>query len=85
MTISDFSLLELTDQLALLYTDGVYLCKRKSGKTTVLLYQLKNMYVEIFYLIYRREVHHVTYSDSVDIVDPYLASIPIGNFFSGEG
>jgi hypothetical protein len=85
MTISDFSLLKLTEQLALLYSDGVYLSKRKAGKMTVLLYQLQNVYVEIFYTSYRRVVHHISFSDSVDVLDPYLSSIPIGNFFSENG
>lgn len=79
MTISDFSLLKLTDQLAFLYEEGIYLCKRKSGKTTVLLYQLQNTYIEIFYIKYRRIVHHIRFSASPDILDPYLGSIEIGN------
>jgi len=79
MTISDFSLLKLTDQLAILYEEGVYLSKRKSGPTTVLLYQLQNAYIEIFYTQYRRIVHNITFSESTDILDPYLGSIEIEN------
>jgi hypothetical protein len=85
MTISNFSLLKLTDQLALLYSEGVFLCKRRSGKMVVLLFQLNNVYVEIFYTKYRRIVHHISYSESVDILDPYLSAISIENFLSGEG
>jgi hypothetical protein len=80
MTITDFSLLKLTDQLALLYTEGVYLSKRKTGKMTVLLFQLHDTYIEIFYIEYRRVVHHIRYSSSTEILDPYLDSIDIGNF-----
>lgn len=80
MTTTDFSLLTLTDQLALLYQDGVYLSKRKAGTMTVLLFQFQNMYVEIFYTKYRRVVHHIAYSASTDILDPYLASIPMRIF-----
>lgn len=80
MTISDFSLLKLTDQLALLYTEGVFLCKRKSGSMTVLLFQFQSTYIEIFYTRYRRVVHHIRYSQSTRILDPYLSSIVIGNF-----
>ena len=82
MTIFDFSLLKITDQLTLLYTDGVYLCKRKAGKMTVLLFQFQNAYVEIFYSKYRQVVHHIEYSASTEILDPYLSSIAIDNFFS---
>ena len=79
MTISDFSLLKLTDQLAFLYEEGVYLSKRKLGKMTVLLYQLQNTYIEIFYTKYRRIVYNIRFSESPDILDPYLGSIEIGN------
>lgn len=85
MTITDFSLLTLTEQLSLLYVDGVYLSKRKSGNTTVLLFQLQNVYVEIFYIKYRQVVDHVRFSDSLDILDPYLDSISIGNLLSANG
>ena len=84
MTISDFSLLKLTDQLAFLYEEGVYLSKRKSGKMTVLLYQLQNAYIEIFYTKYRRIVHHIRFSESPDILDPYLGSIEIGNLLDSD-
>ena len=52
---------------------------------TVLLFQVQNVYVEIFYAKYRRVVDHIRYSESVDILDPYLGSIEIGNFFSASG
>lgn len=79
MTISDFSLLTLTDKLTFLYEEGVYLSKRKSGKMTVLLYQLQNTYIEIFYTKYRRIVYNLRFSESSAILDPYLGSIEIGN------
>jgi hypothetical protein len=75
MTISDFSLLKLTDQLAFLYEEGVYLSKRKSGEMTVLLYQFQTTYIEIFYTKYRRIVRNIRFSESPEILDPYLGSI----------
>ena len=84
MTITDFSLLKLTDQLTLLYRDGVYLSKKRSKGMIVLLFQFQNVYVEIFYIKYRRVVHHIGFSDSTDILDPYLDSIPIGNVFAAD-
>ena len=82
MTISDFSLLKLTDQLEILYEDGVYLFKRKSGKMSVLLFQLQKVYVEIFYTKYRRVVHHIRYSETTKILEPYLDSLNIENLIS---
>lgn len=84
MTITDFSLLKLTDQLTLLYSDGVYLGKRRSKGMIILLFQFQNVYVEIFYIKYRRVVHHIGFSESTDILDPYLESIPIGNVFEAD-
>lgn len=84
MTITDFSLLKLTDQLSLLYSDGIYLSKRKSERMTVMLFQFQNVYVEVFYIKYRRVVHHIGFSESTDILEPYLESIPIGNIFEAD-
>lgn len=85
MTISDFSLLKLTDQLAFLYEEGVYLSKRKSGKMTVLLYQFQTTYIEIFYTKYRRIVRNIRFSESPEILDPYLGSIEIRNLLDSGG
>jgi hypothetical protein len=75
MTAIDLSHLTISDQLDLLYSEGVYLSKRKLGTQHVLLYQFKTAYVEIYYLEYRKRVERIVYSENIAILDPYLGEI----------
>ncbi len=81
MTITDFTTLTLPDQLEFLYAEGVYLSKRKTADETVILYQLNQLYVEIFYKEYRRLVSKIICSNSTDILYPYLENIHIDDLF----
>lgn len=81
MTIADFTTLTLADQLEFLYAEGVYLSKRKTTGRTIVLYQLNQLYVEIFYRRYRNIVSHIECSNSTDILEPYLKNIPIDDLF----
>ena len=80
MTTIDLSHLTISDQLELLYSEGVYLSKRKAGKKAVILYQFRTVYVEIFYIEYRRQVDRITYTEDVNILEPYLGEIDLGIF-----
>jgi len=77
MRLKEFQSLPCTRQVALLYHHGVYIGKRRAGKKTVLLYQLDSFYIEVFYLSYRRYIYHMSYSESIDILDPYLEQIDV--------
>lgn len=75
MKMKEFELLPEARQAAILYRQGVYIGKRKSGKRTVLLYQLESFYIEVSYLVYRRYISQITCSPSTDILNPYLEQI----------
>jgi hypothetical protein len=80
MKIVDFTDLTLSDQVELLYRDGVFLAKIKQGNTYVILYQIEKMYVEIFYIRYRSVVSHIKCSESTEILQPYLEQIRLEEF-----
>lgn len=82
MTITDFSTLSLTDQLDILYTDGVHLGKRTADSIPVILYQFDKWYVEIHYERYRQKVKFTRCTDSSDILIPYLDNIDIDDILS---
>jgi hypothetical protein len=82
MTVTDFTTLALPDQLEFLYAEGVYLAKRKTADQTIILYQLNQLYIEIFYKKYRRVVNNIRCSNSMDILCPYLENIPIEDLFT---
>lgn len=81
MTIADFTTLALPEQLEFLYTEGVYLSKRKTAGEIIILYQLNQLYIEIFYKKYRQIVYFIRCSNSTDILYPYLENIPIDDLF----
>jgi hypothetical protein len=84
MTLTAFSLLSTTDQLAIIYADGVYLAKRFDGFHHVVLYQYQQLYVEINYLRYRRTINFIRYSEDTEILDPFFESMPIEEIFAGD-
>jgi len=77
MKLFEFRLLSDEEQLELLYTEGVYIGKRKENGKTILLYQLDSFYVEVFYKKYRYFVGEVRCTDSTSCLEPYLDQINI--------
>lgn len=78
----DFLLLPENEQIELLYLQGVYLGKYKSGKVTKLLYQLDYFYIEIVYRKYRSHIHSLHCFESTEPLDPYLDRIDIEELIS---
>ena len=77
MTLIEFQLLHIPDQISILYKHGVYIGKRKQGHLTILLYQLESFYIEVVYQMYRRYIAKIKCSGSTDILDPYLEQIDV--------
>ena len=77
MTLSDFEGMDLCYQLNILKEEGLYVGKRKLGNLTVLLYQLEEFYIELFYSAYRLHLFEVRCFISTCLLDPYLEDILI--------
>jgi hypothetical protein len=77
MTMFDFSLLSRSEQADLLYNEGVYVGKQKRPGQTILLYQLKSFYAEIYYHRYRSHVTRIHCFTSTTLLDPYLKDISL--------
>lgn len=77
MNLCNFRLLNNTDQINLLYKDGVFIGKRKENGKVVLLYQLEGFYVEIFYEEYRKYIRHINCFESTKKLTPYLKQINV--------
>jgi hypothetical protein len=77
MSQSEFRQLTDTEQIDLLYSEGVYIDKRKVGDTTIVLYQLNGFYIEVCYYKYRLLIAWIRCSESVQILDPYLDKMDI--------
>jgi hypothetical protein len=77
MTVYEFELLPLEEQIHMLYKQSVYIGKKKGKQFTRLLFQLESFYVEIVYSRYRQLIHQMHYSDSTEILDTYLWQIQV--------
>jgi hypothetical protein len=71
-------LLTQSEQVEQLYRNGVYIGKRKVGKTAIVLYQLEGFYAEVYYQKYRCVIESVNCFACTARLDPYLAEINIG-------
>ncbi len=77
MTLYDFRMLSDTEQIDLLYKNGVYIGKRKQGSSIVVLYQLDAFYIEIFYRKYRSVITRMYCFASTILLNPYLDQIDV--------
>ncbi len=77
MTLYEFHLLEEMQQVDLLYEEGIYLGKRKKKNQSVVLYQIGDFYVEVYYNKYRYLIDEVRYFHSTDLLQPYLEQIDV--------
>lgn len=77
MTTIDLSHLTISDQIELLYSEGIFLAKRKYEDRSVLLYQFRTTYVEIYYVRYRLQVERIVYTENTTVLDPYLDQIDL--------
>jgi hypothetical protein len=77
MTLFDFRLLTGNEQIKLLYAYGVYVGKRRVKGQVVVLYQLEDFYVEIYYKKYRHYVSSIHSFCSTALLNPYLDQINI--------
>lgn len=77
LRLKDFLELSEKEQFDLLHTNGVHVGKRKNGRQTVILFQLHEFYVEVFYKQYRKVIDHIRTSGSTEILQPYLDQVHI--------
>ncbi|HVG12932.1 MAG TPA: hypothetical protein VM843_08005 [Flavisolibacter sp.] len=77
MTLCEFERMDWCYRLDLLQEEGLYVGKRKWNGLTVLLYQLEEFYIELYYSAYRLDVTEVRCFTSTYSLDPYLEDILI--------
>lgn len=77
MTLCEFRQLSYSQQIKLLYEDGTYIGKRKKTGLTFLLYQLAGFYIEISYSLYRLKIEGLNFSESMEMLEPYLEQVEI--------
>jgi len=72
MKLSEFKQLPQKAQIDVLYNQGTYVGKRRAGSMIIVLYQVEDFYVEIYYREYRRHISRINCFLSTCFLDPYL-------------
>jgi hypothetical protein len=75
MTRSAFDALRQSEQVEVVYNDGVYIGNRQEPGFIIILYQIHDFYVEMFF--FECELLDVKSFRSIDLLDPYLETIDI--------
>ena len=77
MSIYEFHLLTEDEQLHQLWSNGMYIGKRRHHDYTYILFQLDAFYVELSYRKYRTQLCRVHCTRSTNILDPYLHFVEV--------
>ena len=77
MTVLEFEQLTRTQQIEVLYEDGVYIGKRMVAGYRAVLYQVEGFYVEVVYKKYRSDISRISCSEYTSKLEPYLEQIDI--------
>lgn len=78
-----FNTLSKQDQQNLLLKQGTFLAERTDGPFRIMLYQLDNLYVEVYFFnLYNKVAFLETFSDT-DALEPYLQQMDLNHMLNG--
>jgi len=80
ITLYEFTALDEMEQAEAIW-DGVFLGDRKDGEHRILLYQIDDFYVEVFYHIEYNTLRRFRSFSSTNQLDPYLNQIDLTGEF----
>ncbi|RYY88683.1 MAG: hypothetical protein EOO15_08255 [Chitinophagaceae bacterium] len=77
MTKNTFNACTSGEQRQILLEQGAYLGHRKDDPWSVLLYQIRDYYVEVFFSMQNLDIHAIEAFEDTDRLEPYLERIPL--------
>lgn len=77
LSVREFELLPLTEQIAYIRADGQYLHYRIKGWCKINLYSLGSFYVEIWYLYNLKDIGLIRTYTKTACLDPYLLDLEV--------
>ena len=81
LSIKEFELLPLPDQMAHIQADGHYLHYRIKGWCKINLYWLGSFYVEVWYLYNLKDIGLIRTYPKATCLDPYLSDLHVPLLF----
>jgi hypothetical protein len=81
--MQQFNTLSKQDQQNQLLKEGTFLAEREDGPFRIMLYQLDNFYVEVYFFnLYNKVAFLQSFSDT-DVLEPYLEQMDINSMLNG--
>lgn len=77
MKAREFESKDMGDQIAIIYSSGVFIGKRKKNNIWLFLYQVDALYLEISYISYRNDILSIRCDESIDILEDYLEQVAL--------
>ena len=84
MTLYEYILLRPEEQATITWNYGSFIAVADKGPLKVLLYQLENFYVEVYYNCELGAIQEFRSFDSTDQLEPYLAAIDLSELLPGD-
>ena len=81
MTLSEYSVLQIENQLEILRKQSVYLCSRRSGDYIFFLYQIDEFYIEVTYSHSNNKLINLFSFQSPLLLEPYMDKIRLKHMF----
>ena len=79
MTLSQFNKLKIEEQQKAVLINGVFLGERKDPPLRMMLYDMENFYVEVFFLTRYNKVAWFNGFQSTKKLEPYLQKIDVSS------
>ena len=80
MTLQDFNTLTIEQQQKAVLRKGIFLAERKDAPLRMMLYDMGNFYVEVFFLSRFNKVAWFNGFDNTEKLEPYLQKINVSQF-----
>jgi len=81
MTISEYNKLSQEMQFEELYNNGVHISDRADDEYCIILFQLYDFYVELYFHIEHNSLKKVVIFNNADFLKPYLELIDLSELF----
>lgn len=81
MTLSEYNRLDQVEQFEALYNYGIHIADRADNDYCIILFQLHNFYVELFFHIEQNALKKLRSFSNIDLIKPYLEQIDLSELF----
>ena len=82
MTLYQFNVLTENEKTAIVWNEGHFVGDRKENNFSILLYQVRSFYVELYYSGKENKISRLRSFSSTEQLEPYLGKIDISRLIT---